>query len=258
MRMGNPLTPIAKVVYENVHEPIMKANGINTVDIFNKMPLGHDKDLPGSSYSYFSTFGKRQGTEVTLDELRSRENGTEWDIVPARRLEMSEDREDIGGGYGKKKDKKSDYVCGANACNKALKMWGYSKQVTRDNYPYTYFGGIRVGPRPSNYASNCIYRHFDADKVEVDTSDDIRWDIIDETDYSKQCVIVVGHLGCGGLGDAHYFMIVGVNCDKSKYIITDQEDRYFEIEYDRLKLYLKMDKQIGWSMTDRCGCFRVG
>ena len=134
------------------------------------------------------------------------------------------------------------YVCGLNAANKCLKMWGYKNSVSKSQYPYNYvwflwFKSDPYGPVGMQY-TRFLQKHFKTSyvgwNIRYKSSSTMDWDFLDSTNYRLYSVIVL----CSWGKVAHYAIIIGVSKDKKWYMITDQTDTIYYIHCDKLRWLL--------------------
>ena len=135
------------------------------------------------------------------------------------------------------------YVCGLNAINMSLKLWGYDKQIKKSEYGYEYvdIAGIpdlqlKWGMSGEDYYKYNIEPVFDycgysSQRQFLADGIDFNWKMIDGTDYTNYNLIILGGYGTAG----HYMMIIGVDKDKQHYLVTDQETNVYLVDTKCLK-----------------------
>lgn len=182
------------------------------------------------------------GTEVNI-------NGKTFKNVISRgRLAAAE-------GYTKYSD---TYVCGLNAINICLKMWGYSKQLTQSEYAYDTICGHRIGKSYRGFYEENIapYFTFYSWKGEQRSFQhlSVNWSFIDDTDYSLYSMIVMGGLDfC-----AHYTIVIGVDTTKRHYLVIDQKLKVWLVDMElmeKITVY-KASKSVG--LYSQHSLYRVG
>ena len=142
-------------------------------------------------------------------------------------------------------------VCGLNLANKALRMWRYQREASLDQYPFTWMGfiyGIQLGPRAAPYSRflACWFDHCD-----FYFGDELRWDFYDDTDYSRNSVISMIHVGRFLL---HYFMVIGRSDDGQFYLVTDQSNGLYMVHYKNLSDWIT----VSIPTVAKYSFFRVG
>ena len=138
----------------------------------------------------------------------------------------SSEKNAVGWYHVDEYDETNDtYVCGLNAINMSLKMWGYDKQIKKSGYGYEYVGIMGVPDLQLKWGMSGSGLNQSLIIVDIHQKDnflaggiDFNWKMIDDTDYTNYNLIIMGGYGTGG----HYMMIIGVDEDKQHYLVTDQ------------------------------------
>ncbi|ETO11340.1 hypothetical protein RFI_26037 [Reticulomyxa filosa] len=133
-------------------------------------------------------------------------------VIPEWRWKNSQRYEENSGSY----------VCGLNAINLGLKLWDYDIQLKKENYAHESFLHWKWGMSNRNFYDNnikAVFKYCDYRTSEsVASGIGFAWDYINENNYSAYTIIALGGYGLGG----HFFLIVGVDTNKTNYLVTDQ------------------------------------
>lgn len=67
------------------------------------------------------------------------------------------------------------------------------------------------------------------------------WDLINDTDYSLNSVIIFVRCSTKITGNLHYMIIIGKNNDNSQYLLFDNAQQIYIVSSERLSYLMKID-----------------
>jgi len=134
------------------------------------------------------------------------------------------------------------YVCGLNAINMSLAIWGYNKQMKKSQYAYKWVIEDKEENRFGMYGAEMYVRNikptFDTDKCHYNVGGGvmgqdpgINISYIDDTEYYHNTLMLV----TGKAKSGHYIMIIGVSDCKRYYLVTDHSGYIWFISYSKMK-----------------------
>lgn len=207
----------------------------------NWFDMTNAADCAKSLRSFINNNYDSSGSSVTI-------NGKQFsNVIPKHKLQKA-------FGYDRIS---TNWCCGNNAINICLKMHGYNKQMSADEYSYNPIG---CGWSWENFYYKNLKYTFDRcgwDGTETMAKDPgMKWSYIDGTDFSKQSCIIMGGRGrC-----AHYTIVLGVNDDGTHYLVMDQSLEMWLVDtslFRKISTY-HMTQGMGVNLYKQHSVYRVG
>jgi DNA-directed RNA polymerase subunit RPC12/RpoP len=193
---------------------------------------------------YYSTSSGGGGNVITINGQTFR------NVIPKYKLQKAKYYTEVD----------TNWCCGNNAINMCLKMHGYSKQLSSNQYSYN--TSMKCGWSYSNFYQRNLKNTFDAKYCRWQGTETMarepamKWGFIDKTDFTRNSLIIMGGRG----SCAHYTIVLGISEDNKHYLVTDQSLKIWLVDvslFRKISVY-HLTQGMGVNLYKQHSVYRVG